>query len=173
MPTELPAAVSPGAPIEPVALRIMAQRRRRVIRGVLTVILGTLVILVLSILNRDQQALDACRARMEDALKTFQEHHQDWLRDPLKFPLPSIEARLGDEWRDHVLDNWRFTEQAAYSREVGVCCCERPHTRLFRPAGRYVILFNVPAQKYELKWMHESEFARRAAELGFRIERRP
>ena len=168
MTTEWPASVSPGAPGERVARRTMAQRRRRVIRSVLTVVLVTLVMLLLSVLSRDEQAVWGCRERMELALKTFQQHHQEWMRDPLKFPLPSIEAQLGDIWRDHVLDNWHFTEQAAFAREVGVCCCERSHSRLFRPSGRHVILFNVPEQKYELKWMDESEFARRAKELGFR-----
>ncbi len=173
MATESPASASPEAPSERVALRTMVQRRRRVLRSVLAVVLGALVLLVLSILNRDAQALEACRQRMEQALKTFQQHHQEWLRDPLKFPLPSVEAQLGDVWREHVLDNWRFTEQAAYAHEVGVCCCEQPHSRLFRPAGRYVILFNVPEQKYELKWMDEPEFARRAVELGLRVGARP
>ena len=171
--SESPASLLPSAPSERAARRTLAQRRRRVLRSALTVIAIMLVMLVLTVLNRDEQALHACRERMEQALQTFQKHHEEWLRDPLKFPLPSVEAQLGDVWRDHVLDNWRYTEQAATTNEVGVCCCERPHSRLFRPSGRHVIVFNVPQQKYELRWMNEDEFIRRADELGFRRPVRP
>ena len=171
--SELPASLSPGAPSERVARRTLAQRRRRVLASALTVILITLVMLLLTILNRDEQAVRACRERMEQALVTFQQHHEEWLRDPLKFPLPSVEAQLGDVWREHVLDNWRYTEQAAAADDVGVCCCERPHSRLFRPSGRHVIVFNVPGQKYGLRWMDEDDFVRRADELGFRLPVRP
>jgi hypothetical protein len=171
--SETPTALSPDAPSERVARRTLAQRRRRVLRSALIFIVITLVMLVLSILARDEQAVRACRERMEQALVTFQQHHEEWLRNPLKFPLPSVEAQLGDVWRDHVLDNWRYTEQAAIADEVGVCCCERPHSRLFRPSGRYVIVFNVPRQKYELHWLNEEDFLKRANELGFRLPLRP
>ena len=161
------------APSEHVARRAMIQRRRRVLRSIFTIVAVTLVILLLTVLNRDEQAVQGCRERMEQAVKTLQQHHTEWLRDPQKFPLPSIGAQLGDVWRDHVLDNWRFTEQAAFAREVGVCCCEQPHSRLFQASGRYVIIYHVAQQKYELVWMNELEYQRRAEELGFRIQSPP
>lgn len=158
---------------ERVARRTLVERRRRVLRRVLFVVAVTLVMVVITVANRDQQSIDACKQRMEYAVKALREHHSEWLRDPQKFSLPLLEAQLGDAWRDHVLDNWRFTEEAAFAREVGVCCCERPHSPMFLPAGRYVIIYHVAAQQYELKWMTEREFAEHAEELGLRVRVRP
>lgn len=155
-----------------IASRVMMQRRRRVIRSALTVLGVTVVMLVLTIMNRDQQAVESCRHRMETAQETLQEQHQEWLRDPQKFPLRAVAAQLGDVWREHVLDNWRFSEQAAFARRVGVCCCERPHSRLFRPAGRHVIIFHGGEHRYELIWMNEGEFAEQAEQLGLQVTAR-
>ncbi len=154
-----------------VAHETLVQRRRRVIRSVLAVLAMTVVMVLLSLAGRDQQSIESCRQRMEAAVKILQESHGEWLRDPLKFPLPSIADRLGDVWREHVLDNWFYTEQAASKREVGVCCCERPHHRMFMSDGRYVIIFDVRRQRYELQWMDESRFAQRAEELGLHARR--
>jgi hypothetical protein len=170
---DTPPLSNPSVTSDRVALRTLGERRRRVLRNVLFVVVVSLVMLVLTVANRDQQAIDGCKERMEYAVKTLREHHREWLRDPQKFALPLIEAHLGDTWRYHVLDNWRFTEQAAFAREVGVCCCERPHSPLFLAAGRHVIIYHVAEQEYELKWMTEREFARRAEELGLRVSIRP
>lgn len=164
---------NPSVASDRVALRTLGERRRRVLRRVLFVVVVSLVMLVITIANRDQQSIDSCKKRMEYAVSALREHHSDWLRDPQKFPLRLIAEQMGDVWRDHVLDNWRFSEQAAFAREVGVCCCERPHNPLFLPPGRHLIIYHVAKREYELKWMTEREFARRAEELGLRVRVQP
>jgi hypothetical protein len=166
---DAPTLSNPGAASERVTMRTLGERRRRVLRSVLFVVVVMLVMLVLTLANRDQQSIDACKKRMEYAVATLRDHHGEFLRDPQKFPLPLIARHFGDAWRDHVLDNWRFSEQAAFAREVGVCCCERPHSPLFLAPGRHVIIYHVDTQQYELKWMTEREFAKRAEALGLHV----
>jgi len=152
-----------------VLLQALRRRRRRVLWRVAVFVGLTLLMVVLSVVNRDREAIQTCRTRMETAARVLRSHHADWLRDPQKFPLPAIASELGDVWRLHVLENWRFTEHAAFAREVGVCCCERPHNRLFLPAGRHVIIYNVSQQEYYVRWMDAADLAQRAEELGLRV----
>jgi hypothetical protein len=173
MDPDTPTLSNPSVASERVALRTLGERRRRVLRSLLFVVAIMLVVIVVTVANRDQQAIDGCKRQMEYAVATLRADHSEWLRDPQKFPLPRIADHLGDGWREHVLDNWRFTEQAAFAREVGVCCCERAHSPLFLAPGRQVIIYHVGKQEYELKWMTEGEFARRAEELGLRVRLGP
>ena len=149
-----------------VALRTMAERRRRVVRSVLTVVFVTLVMVVLSVLNRDRAAISSCEDRMRYAVRVLQENHKQWLKDPARFPLDVIRDRLGDAWNSGVFENSRFTEQAAFMGSVGVCCCERPHGRLFRPGLRHLIVFKVREETYQFLTLEEGEFARQADGLG-------
>jgi hypothetical protein len=144
----------------------MAERRRRVVRSVLTVLFISLVMVVLSALNRDRAAIDSCEQRMRYAVRVLQDNHKQWLQAPSTFPLDIIRDRLGDAWNGSVFENSRFTEQAAFMVSVGVCCCERPHGRLFRPGLRHVVVYRVREETYDLLTLEEGEFARRADGLG-------
>jgi hypothetical protein len=146
----------------------MAERRRRVVRSVLTVGFISLVMVVLSAMNRDREAIDSCEQRMHYAMRVLQDNHKQWLQDPSVFPLVIIRNRLGDAWNAGVFENLRFTEQTAFMGSVGVCCCERPHGRLFRPGLRHMIVYRVRGETYDLVTLEESEFARQADGLGLR-----
>jgi hypothetical protein len=171
MAIETPPIRVPTAASERAELRTVGQRRRRVLRRVLLVAVLALAMLVLTVVNREQQAIDSCRERMEYALKVFQERYDQGLPSPTELPLPSESGEVGRRLREHVLYNWFYTESAR--AEVGVCCCQHAHTPLFFPDGRHVIIFNVRQGRYELRWMEEDEFARRADDLGLRVRVQP
>ncbi len=153
------------------ALRTLGQRRRRVWRSVLLVVLLTLVMVMLSVMNRDQQAIDSCRERMEYAVREFQRQFDEHGISPTALPLPQDTPDAAARMREHVLYNYLYTESAL--TEVGVCCCRYPHSRLFQPAGRHVITFNVRDGRYLLRWVKEEEFRQKADDLGLRVPIRP
>ena len=159
--------------------RTVGERRRRVWRNLLLFVVVTLAIVVLSLLNRDEQAIRSCRDRMEYAVRVFQER-EDKGEAPLPLlPLPEKETRADDAeqrlmaWRDHTQYNVLYSERVSRARQVGVCCCLHAHTRLFWPIGRYVIIFDVPSRKYELRWMDERAFADQADDLELRAPGQP
>jgi hypothetical protein len=142
----------------------MRVRRRRVLRSVVTILLTSALLVVLTVLLRDQQSLDSCLERMRAVQREFQQ-----LRDAGQAPPRDLLATVDvDEdvrksVRDHVFYNWFFTESPR--AEVGVCCCRYPHDRIFRAAGRHVLVYVPGQRRYELRWMDEDEFLRRS-ELG-------
>jgi hypothetical protein len=159
--------------------RTLAKRRRRVWRNLLFFVVVTLAIVVLSLLNRDEQAIRSCRERMEYAVRVFQER-EDKGEPPLPLlPLPDKDTRADDAerrlmaWRDHTHYNVLYSERVTRAREVGVCCCLHAHTRLLWPVGRYVVILDAPRRRYELRWMDEREFADRADDLELRVPGQP
>jgi len=153
------------------ALRTLGQRRRRVWRSVLLVGALIVVMVTLSVMNRDQQAIDSCRERMEYAVREFQRQFDERGVSPAVLPLPQDTPDAAARMREHVLYNYLYTESAL--TEVGVCCCRYPHSRLFQPAGRHVITFNVKEGRYLLRWVREEEFRQQADDLGLRISIHP
>ncbi len=151
---------------ERILRRTLSERRRRVLRSVATVAFVSLVMTVLAALNRDREAIDSCEQRMRHAVRILQDNHKDWLKNTTRFPLDIVRDRLGEAWNWNVFENTRFTEQAAYLAAVGVCCCERPHGRLFRPGLRHAIVYRVRDETYEPRTLTESEFAQQADALG-------
>lgn len=175
MTTDAPASATSSAIREDAALRTMRERRRRVWRNVLAVVVVTAGIGVLTILNRDAAAIRSCRKRMEFAALRFQELRDKGLPSEPVLPLPedvdgAAESRKRImELRDHVHYNVFYADRATFTREVGVCCCLRPHSRLFRSSGRHVIILDVDRGVHSVVWMDEAEFARRAEQLGLRV----
>jgi hypothetical protein len=151
---------------ERIVRRTMIERRRRVLRSVAAVAFVSLVMIVLAAMNRDREAIDSCEQRMRHAVRMLQDNHKQWLKDPARFPLDIVRDRLGEAWNWSVFENTRFTEQAAYLSAVGVCCCERPHGRLFRPGLRRAIVYHVRDETYSVRTLTESEFAKQADALG-------
>lgn len=168
---EAPRQDESATPSEQVARRTLRQRRRRVWRSIALVIVLMLAMVVLSILNRDQQEIDACRERMAFATQEFQRLYDERGTTPSALPLPEGDAEARDRIRSHVLYNVLYTKSSR--TEVGVCCCQAPHDPLFLPPGRHVIVFNVREGRYDLRWMSEDEFVRQADDLGLRVRLAP
>jgi hypothetical protein len=141
-----------------IALRTLAQRRRRVIRGILLFLVVSFAVVVMSAMNRDQQALDSCRERIEYAAREFQKVHDARRSPPSELPLPSAAPRA------HYLYNWLFTNSS--QPEAGVACCDGPHARFWGEPIRMVIILDTRAGQYRAVRMTEDEFRRRARELG-------
>jgi hypothetical protein len=172
---DTPASLPPTDLTDRAALRAMRESRRRVWRSILTVVVVTLGMIVVLILNRDHQAVRSCRTRMEYAVQELQKRYDNGEHSPLELPLPQDVGDAGDGRREierlrrHVYYNVLHAARISFAREVGVCCCRQPHTRLLLPDGRHVIIFNVERGTYELCWLDETEFARRAGELELRV----
>lgn len=159
------------------ASRTLRERRRRVWRSALTVVIVTAGMVILLIINRDNQTIRSCRERMEYALQELERLREEEGRAPRELPVAG-ESGLADDgatpaqqMRAHVYYNmlYAYSMEIGYGREIGVCCCKRPHTRLFLPNGRHVIVFNVERETFELHWMDEADFARRSEELGLKV----
>lgn len=173
MTTPVPAPSERSVASERAEQRTIGKRRRRVIRSVFTVVVVTLAMVFLSALNRSVVDIRSCRERMQYAVDRFQERYDFGDRRTVAFPLPDSAAddpdseRRAQRLRAHVYYNPSPSDSRAGAwGEIGVCCCRRPHNRLFRPAGRHVILFNFKQVRYELRWMEEDEFAREAPRLN-------
>jgi hypothetical protein len=163
MTPDVPATPPPIAASDSVARRTLSERRWRVARSMLGVVLVTLTLLVVVLLNRDQQAAQACRRRAEFMVKAFQADADAGLRAPTELPLAPADRRF----RGHYIYNWLFTN--SYRPEVGVCCCRDPHIQLFQAPRRSVIVLDAETRKYRLVWMKERDFAEKADNLGLRV----
>ena len=158
-----------------VALRTLRERRRRVLRSVLTIVAVFLVMVAVVVINRDEANIRSCAQRMEAARQVFQTLQDQGLPPPPTLPLPreGLDAdehrRLVQELQSHVYYDALFDHRPGTSHEVGVCCCREPHARLLGPDGRHVLVFDTATGKYAVLWLRETEFARRADELGLRI----
>jgi hypothetical protein len=152
------------------ACRTMRRRRRQVLRSIATVLLTLFGVIVLAVFMRDQQEVDACRERMVAVTAEFQRLRVAGQPSPGDVPLPRDDS-LGPSVRSHLYYNWFYTESSR--PVVGVCCCKHAHDRLFRPAGRHVIVLDAREGRYDLRWMREDEFARAADDLGLRVGVQP
>lgn len=170
------------------ARQTVAQRRRRVWFNLMLFLVVTAGMVVLSMAQRDHAALRGtiadCRKRLEfvrDELQTLFDRTGQLAPDEL--PLPELAASgqdadktkgsLDDEefftLRTHYIYNARYA-QASKRQLVGVCCCEQAHDLYLQRDRRHVLLFN--GKRYEVLWMSETEFRRRAHELGFHLSLR-
>lgn len=158
-----------------VALRTLRERRRRVLRSVLIIAGVSLVMVAVVVMNRDEASIRSCAERMEAARQVFQTLQDQGLPPPPTLPLPTegVDAderrRLVQELQSHVYYDALFNHRRGTSHEIGVCCCREPHARLIGPDGRHVLVFDTETGKYAVLWLRETEFARRAGELGLPI----
>lgn len=177
MTQEAPAPYPAVDPAERVAKRTVRERRGRVLRSALLFGLVTAGMALVLVVNRDNQQIRSCAARMEYAVGELQRMYDEDTRVPLQLPVPPEVATSTDtrvqapDRRSHVHYDAFFTARLGRAPQMGVCCCVRPHTRLMLPNGRHVITFDAAQGKYAVQWMDEAEFVRRQDELGLRVPR--
>jgi hypothetical protein len=175
------AATAPAAKnvADRAALRTMSQRRRRVWINVSAFALLTGLMVLLSMAQRDEQAVRSCHDRLAFAADELQNRLSRGVTAVDNLPLPGStgvakvatgQPRNEDEAfenRVHYFYNADWWRGRHRRRVVGVCSCAAPHQLFLRPDGRHVIVFD--GQRYELRWMTESEFARQAPEFGLDV----
>ncbi len=150
---------------ERVGRRTIASRRRRVVRSAAALFVAVLAMAALSIVVREQEDIKGCRDRMEYAAADLQRVHDERGRIPYELPLPEENTR-----RHHFLYNSLYPNQVSRSRpEVGVCCCFHPHSGLFMPNGRHIVVYHAERETYTVEWLSEADFAERAEQLGLRV----
>ncbi len=154
-------ATTPASASDRASLRTMRQRKRRVWRNLLTVVVVTALMVVLVMARRDQQDVGRCLETMRFVVHTLEsvETRRDGL--PTNLPQPKSDGAMD---RSHYHYNPR-NALAIFSGgpPIGVVCCDHPHRLFTRADGRYVVLAENGALRIE--WLVESEFQRRAAGL--------
>ncbi len=152
----------------------MAQRRRRVWLNIGGFVLVTGLMVVLSMLQRDQQSIVSCRERLVFATRELQKRLGRGQTELVDLPLPDSKGDSAQpqseeafENRAHYFYNSDWWREQPKRKVVGVCCCAAVHDLFLRPDGRHVIVFD--GTKYELRWMTEAEFARQGPELGLDV----
>jgi len=166
------------------ALEVVAERRRRVRRSVLVFVFVTVVIILLSVAERDHQARRGAIAACERRLLFARDELQRLLDErgliaPAELPLPPVEVPAHPpiagrspeedayfEMRSQYVYN-AFYGQAKDGSLVGVCYCAKPHQLYLQADGRHVLLFD--GRTYQVRWIPEAEFQRRARQLGFSL----
>jgi hypothetical protein len=173
--------------VDRAAIRTMSQRRRRVWINVAVFVLVTTVMVLLSMAQRDYQSVRDCWKRMNGTGQELQKLLSRGEAAPLLLPLPQPRElpanasqaerdRRDDEFllmRQHYFYNAHYGRPQAQQRQrpVGVCCCAALHHLYLRTNGRHVIVFD--GQRYELRWLTESEFRRQAAVLELVVPEQP
>ena len=159
---------TPAGVTDRVRTRTFLHRRGRLLRGIALFVPVTAVIVYLSMLQRDTQAMKVgeTNARMiADAMQTqlTAEHVPPQRMPDLPAPYQGVVERY--------YFNYFYGNKLQTSQVVGVCAM-RQSTRLFlREDGRFVVLFD--GSKFWSEWMTEAQFAQRAKALGISIELGP
>ncbi|MBW7907148.1 MAG: hypothetical protein LC135_10300 [Phycisphaerae bacterium] len=148
---------------ERVWLRTYRQRSRRIWRQLVLVAVVTVVIVILSLAQRDLQA-------------------QRWERRELDRLAESLQSRLATEGGavdlvalmrldDPLWNRYQFNDgyarQGWRGSEIGVGCSRSVVALFLKEDGRFVLLFDGAA--YRVEWLTEREFRRRAASLGLEL----
>jgi len=170
MTTESPPAGGSTETSERVAMRTLNERRRRVVRSVVAVVAVMIAMVILSIMNRDAASIRSCEERMEYARDVLQSRLDKGQPDPTEMPVSGDASEVAIRLRNHVHFNAFYGEQKASATHVGVCCCRRPHSRLFRDGIRHVVVFDAERDRYELLRLTEADFARQAESLRLHVE---
>lgn len=169
---EVPSGRQRGGVSEEAGRRALRRRQWRVWRSIALFVVVTLAMIVLSIMNRDEAAIRSCETRMEVAAEALQAMYDRGRPIPPTLPLPEDAGPNGErqqrviQLRGHVYFNVFHSPHTNPARNVGVCCCRWPHTRLVGQSGRHVIVFDPNQQRYIVRWFDETEFEQLAPELG-------
>jgi hypothetical protein len=158
------------------ARRSMARRRLRVWLNVAAFIVITGVMVVLSIVQRDQDALRGrfatSREHLEYARDELQElYDQHRIVAPAELPLPlQLEAATPEQAEEAYAQlRQQYVYNLRYGRvrkgRVGVCYDASPHSFYLKPYQRHVLIFE--DGRYKVLTLTEDEFQRQAEALGF------
>ncbi len=142
-----------------IPLRVAKRRRRNVRRNLGIIAAMVALTLLITLAGRDQQDVRNCRARLEHAVRSFREHVAASL--PREFPRPGEAHSIAASHYAYRPDN---LSAGAGDEPVGVSCCAVAHGLFLDTDGRHVVIYD--GQAFEIRWMTETEFQRRAASLG-------
>lgn len=160
--TQAAARPDPRALSQQIQLRLRRERNRRLLRGVLVLVVVTGLLIVLAITNRDRQAIRHSHRVGIRLTRAFQAEFDRTGIAPRRLPPVNLRAR---HIRDAVIFNVYYPDQIRTARVVGVCCNRSPVSMYLDPPGRHVVLFD--GREFQLEWMLETEFRERAYALGF------
>ena len=130
-----------------IPLRVAKRRRRNVRRnlGIMTAMVA--LTLLITMAGRDQQHRRDCRARLVQAVGDYPRRTE-----------PHSAAASHYVYRPDNLS------ADAPDAPVGVSCCAAAHRLFLDTDGRHVVTYD--GRAFEIRWMTETEFQRRAESLG-------
>lgn len=157
-----PATKNPAELVDRVSLRLMQEKKRRVWRSLLLVVVVTGAIVYLSLLQRDAQSRRGAERESRQIAAAFERMRQ--ATGALPERVPPLERRSADTWKAYYF-NPAYTRRAERGETTGVVCPRSDLRMYLGPSGRYVVLFRNGA--FESQWMPAEEFRQSAARLGF------
>lgn len=143
------------------ALRVANERRRRVWRNVAFFIVTFILILLLSLYNRDEQEVRADRRRMEFWRQSFQKALEAGQELPLQLPTPPGDS---GEIRDDYIYNMMYQQVLRIRGRAALCYRAQAAHLALRRDGRHVLI--VSGRSLEIVWMNDDDFEAQAESLG-------
>ncbi len=143
-------------------LRVMLLRRRRFWRSVLYFSIGTALMVVLVLANRDAQQFRELTREGQVVAEALQREADT--RGTLPLLLPTLPPPH-DNIHERYVFNLYYATQIHWTQPVGVCCSRYPWHFFLRSDGRSVILYD--GKHFSSKLMNEREFQQTAEKLGF------
>ena len=126
--------------------RVRRERNARLLRGIGLTVLVTVVMVMLAISNRDQQAYKRSSQSMQELVALLENQ-------------PGVRIRLpNSKW----VFNTRFRDLANERGKGGVCA--RPVDLFLWPDGWHVVVLD--GETYEVLWMNADDFEAAAPDLG-------
>jgi hypothetical protein len=180
--SESPAASATPSPQKLLQLHMLKRRRRRVWLNTVGIVLITLLMVLLSVAERDRQSLRGsvlrCQKDLEYAREVLQAGFDAGRPAPAKMPLPAVQIppdltpkererfdQQREDWRRHYLYRAGHRGQVRVGKPVVVCQDEHMHDLYINPDQLHVILFD--GQTYELKTLHKDDLAQMADTPGW------
>ncbi len=143
-------------------LRVMLLRRRRFWRSVLYFSIGTTVMVLLVLANRDAQQYREITREGHALAEALQREARARASLPLLLPnLPPPHENVHERY----YFNLYYATQLRWTQPVGVCCSRKAWHFFLRSDGRSVILYD--GERFFPRWMNEREFRLAAERLGF------
>lgn len=157
-----PATKNPAELVDRSSLRLMREKKRRVWRSLLLVVVVTGVIVYLAMLQRDTQSRRGAEREAQRIVAAFQRMRQ--ATGALPERVPPLERRSADTWNAYYF-NPAYTRRAERGETTGVVCPREDLRMYLGGSGRYVVVFR--NGDFEAHWMSAEEFRSAAARLGF------
>jgi hypothetical protein len=180
--SESPAASATPSPQKLLQLHMLKRRRRRVWLNTVGIVLITLLMVLLSVAERDSQSLRGsvlrCKNDLEYARKVLQAEFDAGRPAPAKMPLPAVQIppdltqkererfdQQREDWRRHYKYLAGHRGQVRDGKPVVVCQDVHLHDLYIYPDQLHVILFD--GHDYKLETLHRHDLAGMADTPGW------
>lgn len=162
------ALITESSPAEKVALRRLRHRRSKLVRSLGMVSIVSLLMVAISVNERDRQLGKRCRQSLM--------RYSELIKRSLPGPIPPNLLELRDEPEILVPAHYNYISEHVLSslvskQPLAICYCKAPHRLLWGDDGRNVL--TLTEGRFRVEWMTESVFQARRAALGAAVDPEP